>query len=114
MGLFEQDIRENIAAAKGDGLIPAIHPAGVQTRNRSEMGMLQNTPRNQYGEVTSPLQPHGGQYADFAQQHDVYGSGRKDASEETAQKPPELATTQTVLRELAKAMRRTDRLLVTE
>ncbi len=113
MGLFEQDIRDNMTAGMGDRDIPAIRPAVVQTRQRGTEEMLQNTTSAENGEQTNALQSPGGQHARFAEQYSVYDGARHGAPEETALSPTDPVTAQTVLRELARTIRRTDRLLVT-
>ncbi len=111
LGWFEQDIRDNIAAAMGGKHSPAVRPSGEQ---RSAERTVQNASPAEYGEKSNPSLPYRGRYDEFAQRYGVYGGERMTQSEETAPQPSEPVTAQTVLRELARTLRRTDRLLVTD
>ena len=111
MGWFEQDIRDNIAAAMEGKHSPAVRPAGEQ---RGAERTVQNASPAENGEKTNPLLTYRGQYDEFAQRYGVYGGEQNAQSEQTAQRSFEPVTAQTVLRELARTLRRTDRLLVTD
>lgn len=110
MGLFERDIRDNIAAA---GALPM--PQTADTRPERLTAQVRLDGDKQAG---SGVMPHtqGLRHSTddgFGDAYTVYDSAGQILPEQPVHQPAEPVTAETVLRELAKELRRTDRLLVT-